>query len=150
MAVTRRNMKRRRGFMSRKRGANSKKMRFMHYRGKGVYQRPPSFLPIPPPQPPSLPIPPPRPPSMPRPPASYLPIPPPPIPLFIEPSPSHFIIKSQSPKQLVQKKSKVKQPKPESKSEEAKLVEEPGIAKQRRSLRQMIIKSDHNTKIKRR
>ena len=150
MAVSRRNMKRRKGYNSRKLRLNSKK-RFN--RGKGAYQRPPSFLPIPPPRPPSIPIPPPQPPSLPRPPASYLPIPPPPKPLFFEPSPNHFIIKSQSPQQGVQKKPKAKQAK--AKSEPAKAVlepakAEPAIPQQRRSLRQLIINSDKNKKIKRR
>ena len=147
MAVTRRNIKKH--YTRRKQRHNSKKR---GNRGKGVYQRPPSFLPIPPPRAPSLPIPPPQLPSLPRPPASYLPIPPPPKLLFIEPSPSHFIIKSQSPQQQSQKKLKAKQPKPKSepKSEPAKLVLEPEIPQQRRSLRQIIIKSDQNKKIKRR
>jgi hypothetical protein len=137
MAVTRR-----KGYNSRKRRLNSKKK---FNRGKGVYQRPPSFLPIPPPQPPSLP----------RPPASYMPIPPPPKPLFIEPSPNHFIIRSQSPQQGVQKKPKAKQAKAKSEPllEPAKTLEtalEPAIPQQRRSLRQLIINSDKNKKIKRR
>ena len=160
MAVSRRNMKRRKGYNSRKLRLNSKK-RFN--RGKGAYQRPPSFLPIPPPRAPSIPIPPPRAPSIPRPPASYLPIPPPPKPLFFEPSPNHFIIRSQSPQQGVQKKPKAKQPKAKSepakaepaKVEPAKVVlepakAEPAIPQQRRSLRQIIINSDKNKKIKRR
>ena len=153
MAVTRRIIRRKRRLMSRKQRPNSKKKRFMRYRGKGVYLRPPSYLPIPPPRAPSLPIPPPLAPSLPRPPASNLPIPPPPKPLFIEPSPNHFIIRSQSPPYISQKKPKAKQPK----SEPLKLVIEPKPAlepeepKQRRSsLRQLIIRSDQtNTKVKR-
>lgn len=148
MAVTRR----KRRLMSKKQRRNSKKNRFMRYRGKGVYQRPPSFLPIPPPRAPSLPIPPPQAPSLPKLPASNLPIPPPPNPLFIEPSPNHFIIRSQSPPYGSQKKPKAKQPK----SEQPKPVIEPKPAlapeepKQRRSLRQLIIRSDQtNTKVKR-
>lgn len=142
MAVTRI-----KGYNSRKRRLNSKKK---FNRGKGVYQRPPSFLPIPPPRAPSIPIPPPQPPSLPRPPASYMPIPPPPKPLFIEPSPNHFIIRSQSPQQGVQKKPKAKQTKAKSEPllEPAKSV--PVIPQQRRSLRQLIINSDKNKKIKRR
>ena len=126
-----------------KKKAKSKKKKFMRHRAKGIdlYHRPPSFLPIPPPRVPSLPIPPPQPPSLPKLPAPYLPIPPPPNPLFIEPSPNHFIIKSSSPHQKSQKKSKTKQPKP---------VLEPEIPKQRRSLRQLIINSEQNKKIKRR
>ena len=148
MVVTRR----KRRLISRKQRSNSKKNRFMRYRGKGVYQRPPSFLPIPPPRAPSLPIPPPQAPSLPKLPASNLPIPPPPNPLFIEPSPNHFIIRSQSPPYGSQKKPKAKQPK----SEQPKLVIEPKPAlapeepKQRRSLRQLIIRADQtNTKVKR-
>jgi len=138
MAVTRR-----------KRRANSKKKRFSRYRGKGIYHRPPSFLPIPPPRAPSLPIPPPRAPSPPMP-LPYIPIPPPPKPLYIEPSPSHFIIRSTSPRQQSQKKPKAKKPK----SELAPALEPapaPALepSQQRRSLRQLIINSDKNKKIKR-
>jgi hypothetical protein len=92
-----------------------------------------------------------------------LPIPPPPKPLFFEPSPNHFIIRSQSPQQAVQKKPKAKQAKAKSepvKAEPAKVVLEPtkaletalepAIPQQRRSLRQIIINSDKNKKIKRR
>ena len=141
MAVTRRIIRRKRRLMSRKQRPNSKKKRFMRYRGKGLYLRPPSFLPIPPPRAPSLPIPPPLAPSLPRPPASNLPIPPPPKPLFIEPSPNHFIIRSQSPPYISQKKPKAKQP---------KSALEPEEPKQRRSLRQLIIKAEQtNTKVKR-
>ncbi len=146
MAVTRRNIKKH--YTRRKRRLNSKKR---VTRAKGLYQRPPSFLPIPPPRAPSLPIPPPQPPSLPGLPASNLPIPPPPNPLFIEPSPNHFIIRSQSPKQAVQKKPKTKQPKSEpAKSEPAKPLLEPTQPQQRRSLRQIIMNSDQNKKIKRR
>jgi hypothetical protein len=130
----------------RKRRANIKKKRFSRYRGKGIYHRPPSYLPIPPPQAPSLPIPPPRAPS---PPAllPYLPIPPPPNPLFIEPSPNHFIIRPPSPQQQTQKKPKAKQPKSEPKPYSNPV---PEITQQRRSLRQIINKSEQNKKIKRR
>lgn len=148
MAITRR----KRRLMSKKERRNSKKARFMRYRGKGVYQRPPSFLPIPPPRAPSLPIPPPLAPSLPKLPASNLPIPPPPNPLFIEPSPNHFIIRSQSPPYGSQKKPKAKLPKPEQPKLviEPKPALEPEIPKQRRSLRQLIIRSDQtNTKVKR-
>ena len=147
MAVTRR-----------KRRANSKKKRFSRYRGKGIYHRPPSFLPIPPPRAPSLPIPPPRAPSPPMP-IPYIPIPPPPKPLFIEPSPTHFIIRSPSPHQQSQKKPKAKKPKSEPSSalelapalEPSTLAPAPALAptQQRRSLRQLIINSDKNKKIKR-
>ena len=58
MAVTRRNIKKH--YTRRKQRLNSKKR---VTRAKGLYQRPPSFLPIPPPRAPSLPIPPPQPPS---------------------------------------------------------------------------------------
>jgi len=149
MAVTRRNIKKH--YTRRKRRLNSKKR---VTRAKGLYQRPPSFLPIPPPQAPSLPIPPPQPPSLPGLPASNLPIPPPPNPLFIEPSPNHFIIRSQSPKQAVQKKPKTKQPKSEPANSEPANSEpaksEPTQPQQRRSLRQIIMNSDQNKKIKRR
>ena len=148
MAVTRR-----------KRRANSKKKRFSRYRGKGIYHRPPSFLPIPPPRAPSLPIPPPRAPSPPMP-IPYIPIPPPPKPLFIEPSPSHFIIRSTSPRQQSQKKPKAKKPKSEpapaptlvpSALVPSALEPAPALepSQQRRSLRQLIINSDRNKKIKR-
>ena len=151
MAVTRRSIRKKRRVMSRKQRPNSKKKRFMRYRGKGVYQRPPSYLPIPPPRAPSLPIPPPLAPSLPRPPASNLPIPPPPKPLLNEPSPNHFIIRSQSPPYISQKKPKAKQPKSEpTKALEPALALEPTKAEQRRSLRQLIIKSEQtNTKVKR-
>ena len=140
--------------MSRKQRPNSKKKRFMRYRGKGIYQRPPSYLPIPPPRAPSLPIPPPLAPSLPRPPASNLPIPPPPKPLFIEPPPNQFIIRSQSPPYISQKKPKAKQPKsepPKLAIEPAKSALEPAKTEQRRSLRQIINKFEQtNTKVKRR
>ena len=169
MAVTRRNIKRKRGHMSRKQRSNSNKKRFMRYRGKGLelYHRPPSYLPIPPPRVPSLPIPPPHAPSLPKPPHPNLPIPPPPKPLFIEPPPNQFIFRSSSsPRQISQKKPAPKpksepapkpapKPKPKSKlviEAEPKAAPEPEeeIPKQRRSLRQVIINSDKNKVIKRR
>lgn len=154
MAFSRRNLKKRYGTrkhgpMSRKKMFNKYSMKnFMRHRAKGLYHRPPSYLPIPPPRAPSLPIPPPQPPSLPKLPAPNLPIPPPPNPLFIEPPPNHFIIRTPSPHQQSQKKPKAKQPKSEPKSE-PKPTLEPEIPKQRRSLRQLIINSEGNKKIKR-
>ena len=155
-----RNKKRRRKLSSLSR--KLRKQRTYNKRAKGFnafFRSPIPPSPIPPPQAPSplmplpfLPIPPPQAPSLPKLPASNLPIPPPPNPLFIEPSPNHFIIRSQSPPYGSQKKPKAKQPK----SEQPKLVIEPKPAlapeepKQRRSLRQLIIRSDQtNTKVKR-
>lgn len=156
MTLTRRkknHLSRKHGQMSKKKRYNKHSKRSMKfYRGKGIHPRPPSFLPIPPPRPPSIPFPPPRPPSMPKLPASNLPIPPPPNPLFIEPSLKHFIIRSpsspSSPPKLLQKKPKAKQP--EIEHTEPKQVLESEIPKQRRSLRQIIINSDQNKKVKRR
>ena len=178
MAIIRRYTKK--NYTRRKKRPNSKKRKFMRYRGKGLelYHRPPSYLPIPPPRVPSLPIPPPRAPSLPKPPHPNLPIPPPPKPLFIEPPPNQFIFRSSSsPRQISQKKPKAKQPKsepapkpkpkpklvieaePKAKSKlvieaEPKAAPAPEpeeeIPKQRRSLRQVIINSDKNKVIKRR
>ena len=165
MAIIRRNTKK--NYTRRKKRPNSKKRKFMRYRGKGLelYHRPPSYLPIPPPRVPSLPIPPPRAPSLPKPPHPNLPIPPPPKPLFIEPPPNQFIFRSSSsPRQISQKKPAPKpksepapKPKPKPKSKlvieaEPKAAPEPEeeIPKQRRSLRQVIINSDKNKVIKRR
>lgn len=170
MAFSRINLKKRyttrkHGPMSRKRMFNKYSMKnFMRHRAKGFYLRPPSFLPIPPPQPPSLPIPPPQPPSLPKLPASNLPIPPPPKPLFSPPSPNQFIIRTRSrsrsrsrspltvPKSKEKKSKEKKQEKKQEKEQEAKpyIEHEPTIPQVRRSLRQVIINSDHNKKIKRR
>ena len=151
MAIIRRNTKK--NYTRRKKRPYSKKRKFMRYIGKGLelYHRPPSYLPIPPPRAPSLPIPPPRAPSLPKPPHPNLPIPPPPNPLFIEPPPNQFIFRSSSsPRQISQKKPKTKQPKLVLEPEIPKQVLEPEIPKQRRSLRQLIINSEQNKKIKRR
>ena len=151
MAIIRRNTKK--NYTRRKKRPYSKKRKFMRYIGKGLelYHRPPSHLPIPPPRAPSVPIPPPRAPSLPKPPHPNLPIPPPPNPLFIEPPPNQFIFRSSSsPRQISQKKSKTKQPKLVLEPEIPKQVLEPEIPKQRRSLRQLIINSEQNKKIKRR
>lgn len=155
MAFSRRNLKKRyttrkHGPMSRKRMFNKYSMKnFMRHRAKGFYLRPPSFLPIPPPQAPSLPIPPPQPPSLPKLPASNLPIPPPPKPLFSPPSPSQFIIRtrSRSRSPLTLPKSKEKKQEQEQKQEkEQEKKHEPTTPQVRRSLRQVIIKSDSNKK----
>ena len=159
MAFSRRNLKKRyttrkHGPMSRKRMFNKYSMKnFMRHRAKGFYLRPPSFLPIPPPQPPSLPIPPPQPPSLPKLPASNLPIPPPPKPLFNPPLPSQFIIRTRSRSPLTvpkfkekkskEKKSKEKkQEKEQEKKQEQEIKHEPTIPQARRSLRQLILKSE--------
>ena len=119
----------------------------MFFRGKGIHPRPPSYLPIPPPRPPSLPIPPPRSPLLPKPLALNIPIPPPPNPLFSPPSPNQFIIRSPTtPRKMQEKKPKMQEKKPKMQEKKP----EPTIPQQRRSLRQLIINSEQNKKIKRR
>ena len=163
MAFSIRNLKKRyatrkHGPMSRKRMFNKYSMKnFMRHRAKGFYLRPPSFLPIPPPQPPSLPIPPPQPPSLPKLPASNLPIPPPPNPLFSPPSPNQFIIRTRSRSPLTvpkfkEKKSKEKKQEKKQEQEAKPYIEhKPTTPQARRSLRQLIINSEKkNSIIKRR
>ena len=161
MAFSRRIVKKRyatrkHGPMSRKRRFNRHSMKnYMHHRAKGVYQRPPHFLPIPPPRPPSLPIPPPQPPSPPKSAPSFLPIPPPrppslpipppPSPLYSSPPP--FEDKKAKQKKTEQKKGYQKKADPQPYIEP---YPEPTIGQHRRSLRQIIIKSDQNKKVKRR
>ena len=149
MAFSRRNLKKRyatrkHGPMSRNRTFKRQSMKnYMRHRAKGFYLRPPHFLPIPPPRPPSLPIPPPQPPSPPKSAPSFLPIPPPRAPsLPIPPPPSPLY---SSPPSFGEKKAEQK------KAEQEKAEHEPTVPQQRRSLRQVIKKSDRqNEKIKRR
>jgi hypothetical protein len=174
MTFSRRNLKKRyatrkHGPMSRNRTFKRQSMKnYMRHRAKGFYLRPPHFLPIPPPRAPSLPIPPPQPPSPPKSAPSFLPIPPPrppslPIPPPIPPPPSplhssppSFGEKKPEQKKPEQKKPEQKKPeqkKPEQKKPEQKKPEqkpEPTVPQQRRSLRQVIMNSDKNKKIKRR
>ena len=153
MTFSRRNLKKRyatrkHGPMSRNRTFKRQSMKnYMRHRAKGFYLRPPHFLPIPPPRAPSLPIPPPQPPSPPKSAPSFLPIPPPrppslPIPPPIPPPPSPLY---SSPPSFGEKKPEQKKP------EQKKPEQEPKpIPQRRRSLRQVIINSDKNKKIKRR
>jgi hypothetical protein len=125
---------------------------YMRHRAKGFYLRPPHFLPIPPPRAPSLPIPPPQPPSPPKSAPSFLPIPPPRPPSLPIPPPPNPLYSSppsfgeKKPQQKKPEQKKAEQKKPEQK----KADQEPEpIPQQRRSLRQIIIRSEQN-KIKRR
>jgi hypothetical protein len=161
MAFSRRIVKKR--YATRKHGPMSRNRRFkrqsmknyMRHRAKGFYLRPPHFLPIPPPRPPSLPIPPPQPPSPPKSAPSFLPIPPPrppslPMPPPIPPPPSPLI---SSPPSFGEKKAEQKKPEQKKAEQEPKPIPQPipqPIQQPRRSLRQVIINSDKNKKIKRR
>ena len=145
MSFSRRNLKKRyatrkHGPMSRNRTFKRQSMKnYMRHRAKGFYLRPPHFLPIPPPRAPSLPIPPPQPPSPPKSAPSFLPIPPPrPPSLPIPPPPSPLY---SSPPSFGEKKAEQKKPEQEP---------EPTVPQPRRSLRQVIMNSDKNKKIKRR
>jgi len=133
---------RKHGPMSRNRTFKRQSMKnYMRHRAKGFYLRPPHFLPIPPPRAPSMPIPPPQPPSPPKSAPSFLPIPPPRAPsLPIPPPPSPLY---SSPPSFGEMKPKQK------KAEQKKAEQNKAEPEQRRSLRQIIIKSEHN-KIKRR
>jgi hypothetical protein len=158
MAFSRRNVKKR--YATRKHGPMSRNRRFkrqsmknyMRHRAKGFYLRPPHFLPIPPPRPPSLPIPPPQPPSPPKSAPSFLPIPPPrPLSLPIPPPPNPLISSPPSFQEMKAKQMKAKQMKAKpNKAEEKNAEHEPIVPQQRRSLRQVIMKSEKNNKIKRR
>jgi hypothetical protein len=152
MAFSRRNVKKRyatrkHGPMSRNRTFKRQSMKnYMRHRAKGFYLRPPHFLPIPPPRAPSLPIPPPQPPSPPKSAPSFLPIPPPrapSLPIPPPPSPLFSSLPSFEDKKPKQKKGYQKKADPEP-------YPEPTIGQHRRSLRQIIIKSDQNKKVKRR
>ena len=158
MAFSRRNLKKRyatrkHGPMSRNRTFKRQSMKnYMRHRAKGFYLRPPHFLPIPPPRPPSLPIPPPQPPSPPKSAPSFLPIPPPPSPLYS--NPPSFGEKKPKQKKADPKKADPKKPEQNKvdpkKPQQNKVDQEPEpIPQRRRSLRQVIMKSDQN-KIKRR
>jgi hypothetical protein len=162
MTFSRRNLKKRyatrkHGPMSRNRTFKRQSMKnYMRHRAKGFYLRPPHFLPIPPPRAPSLPIPPPQPPSPPKSAPSFLPIPPPRAPsLPIPPPPSPLYSSPPSFGEMKPKQKKAEQMKPKQKKAEQmkpkqkKAEHEPTVPQQRRSLRQIIIKSDQN-KIKRR
>lgn len=144
MVRSRRNMRKHYTLRKRKKGRSSRK--HMYYRGKGLYQRPPSYLPIPPPRPPSIPIPPPQPPSPPMSVSKFLPIPPPRAPsLPIPPPPNPILSEPPSIQKPLQKKAK---PKPVPKHEP--IVEPVSEPIRRRSLRQIINNSEQNKKIKRR
>ena len=157
MSFSRRNLKKRyatrkHGPMSRNRTFKRQSMKnYMRHRAKGFYLRPPHFLPIPPPRAPSMPIPPPQPPSPPKSAPSFLPIPPPrppslPIPPPIPPPPSPL---HSSPPSFGEKKEEQKKEE-QKKAEQKKAEHEPTVPQPRRSLRQVIMNSDKNKKIKRR
>lgn len=156
MSFSRRNVKnryatRKHGPMSRNRTFKRQSMKnYMRHRAKGFYLRPPDVLPIPPPRPPSLPIPPPQPPSPPKSAPSFLPIPPPRPPSLPIPPPPNPLYSS--PPSFEEMKAKQKNAKQAKQAKQKKADHEPEpIQQRRRSLRQIIIKSDRqNEKIKRR
>jgi hypothetical protein len=161
MTFSRRNLKKRyatrkHGPMSRNRTFKRQSMKnYMRHRAKGFYLRPPHFLPIPPPRAPSLPIPPPQPPSPPKSAPSFLPIPPPRPPSLPIPPPPNPLYSS--PPSFGEKKPKQKKPeqkKPEQKKAEQKKAEQKKAEQEpepkpqrRRSLRQVIMKSEQTNKI---